>query len=246
MTVFQQVLPEDMRGPVGLPGTKPERGPWLRVDEAYAGQMTIRDRLVAEKPDDVMARMPGADAAVAELLEMSVDFGRAHLGFVAQGDQVRRPDGALVDMSAPLPALARLFQNDFVVLQKQGDEHVLTAAALCFPASWTLREKVGRPLMRIHAPVDSYDARIGRGVQRMFDAVAPGRPLWRFNRLWYADPALFQPRSESDPRGTPGDPVCMRSERQTILRLPKTGACVFVIHTYVLDRSVAEMQVQPA
>jgi hypothetical protein len=32
----------------------------------------------------------------------------------------------------------------------------------------------------------------------------------------------------------------LRSERQCVLRLPKTRACVFSIHTYVLARTTAQ------
>ena len=47
-------------------------------------------------------------------------------------------------------------------------EHILTGAVLCFPSSWTLSEKLGKPLLRIHMPVASYDSQMGARVQRMF------------------------------------------------------------------------------
>ncbi|MDB2476176.1 DUF3445 domain-containing protein, partial [Paracoccaceae bacterium] len=53
----------------------------------------------------------------------------------------------------------------------------------------------------------------------------------------YADPALFQPRSMYARR--PGEKRhtarYLRSERQTLIRLAKTGAVVFGIHTFVVD-----------
>lgn len=118
---------------------------------------------------------------------------------------------------------------------------MLVAAVLCFPASWRLDEKIGRPLTAIHAPVAVYDADVGRRVQRLFDAIRPGQPLWRANLLEYDDPALFQPRSAFDPpRRTSGpEAPYLRAERQCLLRLPRTGAVVFSIHTHVVRRADA-------
>ena len=59
--------------------------------------------------------------------------------------------------------------------------------------------------------------------------------------MWYADPDLHQPRSASDRRPEPGRdlPGYLRSERQAVLRLPKTRAVVFSIHTFVVARTDA-------
>ena len=151
----------------------------------------------------------------------------------------RRPDGAVVplDRAAPLLTLGRLVQEDLCILEAEGGAHVLTGAILCFPASWTLAEKIGRPLLAIHAPVAAYDAEIARRVQRMFDAIRPDRPLWRGNSLLYDDATLHQPRREGEHRPAPVARTYVRSERQCFVRLPETRAVVFSIHTYVLRRS---------
>lgn len=165
----------------------------------------------------------------------------AHLpqGFALHGDAVLRPDGVTVDLSSdhPLIVAGRLVQDDLCLLEKPpgASEHVLTAAILCFPASWTLAEKIGRPLTAIHIPVAPYDAQMAARVQRLFDAIRPERPLWRQNALLYATPDLHQPRPEAEPRVSPETrPDYLRSERQCLIRLPRSGAIVFSIHTYVL------------
>ncbi len=207
-------------------------GEWLRVDAAWAAQIAEKARLVAQRRADVIGVLPGAEAACDELLDAVLAELPQH-GF-AVGQGVTRPDGVTVavDRDDPLGTLSRLVQEDFCIHQKQGDEHVLTAALLCFPAAWTLAEKIGHPLRRIHVPVARYDAGIAARVQRMFDMVPGDRPLWRANLLRYDDPALFQPHTEANPRpvGRPTSPY-LRSERQTIRRLPRSGAVVFTIHT---------------
>lgn len=221
-----------------LPGIQPlEMADWLVADEAYAAQMALRDRLIAARRAEVFAQTGGAGAAGAEVLETVL----AHLppGFVRAGGAVTRPDGVTVDLGADAPLLTagRLVQEDLCVLEKPegAAEHVLTAAILCFPASWTLAEKIGRPLAAIHTPVTSYTETMATRVQRLFDAIRPGRPLWRQNALLYATPELFHPRSEAAPRHEAGARGgYLRSERQCLIRLPRTGAVLFSIHTYLL------------
>ena len=182
---------------------------------------------------------PAGSAAADELLEHVLAWLAQHgAGYRIAGNRVRRPDGVSVALSRddPLASLGRLVQEDFCLLERQGEEHVLTAAVLCFPAGWRVSEKIGRPLTRIHAPVAEYDAQIARRVQRLFDGVQVGRPLWRFNVLRYADAGLFQPeRRDAGPgAGQTRQYPWIRSERQCVLRLPRTRACVFSIHSYVL------------
>jgi hypothetical protein len=237
--ILQRAIPYDPLSPPPLPGIAPlDPGDWLRVDEAFAGQMGEKDRLVRDRRAAVIALDDGARAAAGELLDEVVAAQMIKPGFARDGDVITRPDGGRVPVrwSDPMGTLARLAQEDFCILEKRGDEHVMTAAALCFPASWSLDEKFMRPLVGIHLPVDSYDEGIARRVQRLFDGVQAGRPLWRFNALWYADADLHQPRREGArrPRPAPGEAPFMRSELQTIRRLPESGAVVFGIHTYVL------------
>ena len=235
-------IPGDQRAAAAarLPAMQPVQGPWLRMDSAWAGQVALRRRLLDERPGDVL----GQAGATAEVLAETLEHVLAALpaGFDRGGSGVTCPDGVIVPIreDAPLDTLGRILQQDICVLEKRGAEHVLTAACLCFPASWTLAEKLGRPLIGIHAPVAHYDEGIARRVQRLFDGVQAGRPLWRANLLRYDDPALFQPRTEADPRpvGKPDAPW-ERSERQTVLRLPRTGAVLFVIHTVVSPRGPA-------
>lgn len=224
-----------------LPGLNPvSDGEWLLVDEVYAAQMALRERLLAEKGDAVLRVSPGSVPACAELLDAVVDEVTRRAEYVREGEAMVCPDGrrVVLDRSAPLATAARLVQEDLVVLEKPDghDEHILTAAALCFPASWTLAEKYLRPLTGIHAPVEDYDDGLAKRVQRVFDGVQPGRSIWRMNYLIYADPALFQPRREAEKRPPAAGPVrWLRMERQVIRRLPASRAVVFSIHSYVMS-----------
>jgi dimethylamine monooxygenase subunit A len=220
-----------------LPGIQPVTDDsWLVVDEAFAGQMAERDRLIAEVPALVHGLQDAARPAAEELYTQVLEKLARTQGYRVGSKTVLRPDGVEValDQSQPLLTLGRLVQEDLCLMQKQGDEHVLTGAILCFPASWTLAEKLGRAMVGIHRPVVPYDADLAKRVQRMFDMIRPEQPLWRMNANIYAAPDLFHPRREDDPRKERRDGAFMRSERQCLLRLPQTGAVLFSIHTYVV------------
>ena len=227
-----------------LPGIQPlDPDDWLRVDDAFAGQMALRDRLIAERHGEVHALLPPAEAPAAELLDLVLEHLRRDRRYRVGGRTVLRPDGVEVALEPdrPLMTLGRLVQADLCLHQpagpQPGAEHVLTGAILCFPAGWTLAEKLGRPLTRIHAPVADYDAGLAARVHRLFDGIQPGRPLWRANVLAYARPELFAPHREGAPRPRPAGPAAyVRSERQCLLRLPRSQAVVFSIHTAVVRR----------
>lgn len=204
---------------------------WLRVDEAYAAQMQYRTKLLSEKQDAVLYEGAASrDARVEILIEVLKILPQ--LGFSVTETQVTCPDRRIVplDWDAPLKTLGHLVQEDICILEKRGSEHVLTGAVLCFPAKWRLADKVERPLIGIHDHVTEYDTILARRVQRLFDGVQVGRPLWRFNKLRYEIAELHQPNKYVGDAAKP----FVRSERQCILRLPQSGAVVFTIHTTVI------------
>ena len=233
--VISPGLPVDPRADPALsrlPGMRAlARGDWLVLDGAFAGQMRARDALAGR--EGCVIETPGAGPAIAELGEVLREALAGLPGYAVDCHSVRRPDGVEV-MGGDLAALARLSPMDLCLVEPRGGAHVLTAGALLFPASWTLSEKIGRPLGAIHAPVEPYDAALERRVDRLFDALHAERPLWRMNALRYADPALHQPRGEHArrDRGVPGR--WLRCERQCLLKLARTGAAVFSIQTFVV------------
>ena len=223
-----------------LPGVKPiPLENWLVRDEVYAAQIQLRDQLITERPGDVHALLDQGKPAALECLDLVLDYLANDPGYTISEAHVIRPDGIKVeiDRDAPLLTLGRLVQSDFCIMEKGPDGHVLTGAILCFPGSWTLAEKIGKPLFAIHVPVREYDQNVGARVQRLFDAIQPGKLLMRANAIRHEDPSLYHPRRETDPvsvrRGGPNGKY-IRSERQVLRRLPATGAVVFSIHTTVI------------
>ena len=123
----------------------------------------------------------------------------------------------------------------------------LTAASLCFPSSWTLREKFGRPLGEIHAPVPGFGAgtRTATLIERIFDKLQPAQPVQRFNWSLQAGDGLYHPLSglEREDRAAArparfGSEAALgaafiRVERQTLRKLAFTGDILFTIRIYL-------------
>lgn len=222
-----------------LPGATPiEPKDWLVRDDAFAEQMAYRDELVLEREADVHAVLPEGEAAAEETLQLILAHLEGVDGYVRLDGAVRRPDGVVVPLAGPpLLTAGRLVQEDLCLMEKepQEAEHRLTGAVLCFPSNWTLGQKIGRRLSRIHLPVERYDCDVAKRVQRLFDAVRPEAPLMRANLLIYASSELFNARAEFA-RHAPaaGEGRFVRVERQVLIRLPRTRAVVFSIHTYLV------------
>jgi hypothetical protein len=144
----------------------------------------------------------------------------------------------------PLELAGRLVQEDLCLVQDSEDGPVFTAAVLCFPSRWRLLDKLGKPLSAVHGPVPLYADRLARPVDRFMRHLRPGHIASRLNWSLLDDPALFQPggkwrtQSRADVTASnAGRRVFLRVERQTLRRLPDSGAVLFGIrvHVYALE-----------
>ncbi|MEJ1979208.1 MAG: DUF3445 domain-containing protein [Acetobacteraceae bacterium] len=133
----------------------------------------------------------------------------------------------------PLELAGRLVQEDLCVIDTAGASPVLSAAILCAPSRWRLGEKIGRPLAAVHGAVPLYAERLSAAVDRFMGALRPGKLAERLNWSVVDDGTLFQlggkHRIAHDPSVTPenaADRLFLRVERQTLMRLPESGAGV--------------------
>ncbi|MEL6583144.1 MAG: DUF3445 domain-containing protein [Pseudomonadota bacterium] len=217
-----------------IPGMRPVEGPVFRRDECFAGQMALRDQLYDERAEEISALRPEGAAALDECLGVMLAELRAGGEYTVNDSEVRRPDGVVVSLSDPLEALARLVQEDVLLLEGPRGEHRLMGGTLAFPSRWSLRQKLGRNLLGIHKPVTFYPDNIAPRVQRLFDAMRAGQALWRMNWIFYPVPDHFTPAHEGtklEKGWSETDALYLRCERQTLFRLPETGAVVFTIKT---------------
>lgn len=223
-----------------LPGVVPlDEADWIVAPEDTAAQLAYREQLLGEQPDAVVALLPEAQAAADELLTLVLDALSRHSDWQVKANEVQRPGGTIVALehSAPLLSLGRLVSEDLCLMTRTVDEDVyrLSAGVLCFPAGWSLAEKLGQTMDAIHGPVPHYDLAVSRRTDKLMTAIRVGRPLLRYNWGIWDDPELHAPPAAEgiwNNRGL-GDPAYYRTERQTLLRLPDSRAIVFGIRTTV-------------
>lgn len=220
---------------------------WIEVDDRYAAQMAEKRRLLAERAGEVFDALPASLDAQAECLEAVLAHVDRHCpGLIAADPDTVEvlPGGPRYARAAfadrPLDLAGRLVQEDLCLMAPSDGGWRLIAASLCFPSRWRLADKLGRPMMAIHAPVPGFNERLARPVDRFFDRVEPGQLFMRLNWSVTDDPTLFQPaghgRAGHDQGITAdnaGDRLWLRVERQTFVRLPRTGVLVFGIKTLV-------------
>jgi hypothetical protein len=227
---------------------------WFEIDARYQDDMRQRRDLLTERHDKVFAALPSSDAARAETLDMVVanliahhptwfgrDATRLHNYLTGETWHIapHSPD--------PLELAGRLVQEDLCVIEQAADGPRLTAAILCFPSRWRLQDKVGRPLSDVHGPVPLYADRLARPVDRFMQHVKAGHIAQRLNWSVMDDPAFFQPaghgregHNSSITAHNAGETLNLRVERQTLRRLPRSGAVLFGIrvHVYSLAQAV--------
>jgi hypothetical protein len=225
---------------------------WFELDRCYLAEMAERRRLLATAHGEVFAALPVSDVARREALDAVVaaltlhhpDWFSRDGGVVCNHLTGERWDGEAVD---PLELAGRLVQEDLCLIQNDDAGPVFTAAVLCFPSRWRLLDKIGKRLADVHGPVPMYADRLARPVDRFMRHLRAGHIVSRKNWSLLDDAALFQPggkwRVEGDAGITAanaGERVFLRVERQTLRRLPVSGAVLFGIrvHVYRLDQVI--------
>ena len=242
--------PGPFRMAMGLVAIPPSA--WIEIDDQYGPQLAERRRLLAARPAEVVAALPGTEAVQAELRDSLV----AHLcgqypdWFRRDGGRLHnRLTGEALDPAAePLPLVGRLVQEDFCLLREEEGGLRLIGAVLCFPSGWRLGEKLGHLLGPIHAPVPLYAEKLERPVDRFLTMLRPGRMAMRLNWSLMDDATLHRAQAHGRTdhasavtAANAGTALVLRVERQTFWRLPQSGTIAFGIRIHItpLHRVVA-------
>jgi hypothetical protein len=181
----------------------------LSDDEDCREQIALKRRLLGDHHDDVFQALPGTEAAGSEILD---EIG------IGNRSSFRRVH--------PLEQAALLVPEDLCVLV----DGVLVAGCVCFPSHWRLADKIGRPLTDVHARVPGYASELGSKVDSFVRRLTAGTMVARRNFTIHERPDLFAPDMPST-LGVPPAEQWLRSERQTLRRLPRSDAVLFTIRT---------------
>lgn len=238
-------------------GLKPlDLDSWIEVDEHLQPYLAEKRRLYADIPDKVFVEEAGTRDAQREVLEMlgqhlTAKFPETYRR-TAAGIEVVDAAGNLAGSTtasfsnAPLVAASLLVQEDLILMRRDDSGWRLAAGSLCFPSSWSLIEKFGRPLQQIHAPVPGFGpgTRSADLINRMFNGLQ-GQAVERYNWSIQADDALYHPLSNVEridrasnrptrfPDGDVNAHAFIRVERQTLRKLPVSRDILFTIRIHL-------------
>ena len=228
---------------------------WLEVDEDLGGFLAHKARILDERHDDVVAVVDDPDGRVRRACQELLDVLVGHLGSVHRS--THRRAGEVVEVHGgvgpvpvtptsldradlhPVDAAGRLVAEDWAVQLDGPAGWTLAAASVCSPTRWVLADKLGLPMAAVHAPVSGYREQLADPVDRFFDRLEVGAPRWRLNWNLTDCDDLYQPggKYRTEPAeglgaDDVGDRVWLRVERQTLRRLPDSGAVVFGIRVH--------------
>lgn len=161
--------------------------------------------------------------------------------------------------------LSKVIDEDYIILQKDpsrsgekdGDEYFFKAGIFTFAAGFAPSERFDTPLSYIHHPIPGYEDKLKPTMNRFFDKLLPFRFVTRSNfsvqthNKFYVDDSNKGHNLSADYEQKPLDydsldfekDVHYRSERQVLTKLPKSGAVVFTIRTYLIP--MAQIKKEP-
>lgn len=197
-------------------------------------------------------RMGLAALGEHEWLQPTPDLAARRAAFDAHPESVQltpRAEAAGEELAAMLgtggglEGAARSAWEDMCLLlpDAEGKPYRLVGAAVAFPTDWHPAQKLGLPLAAMHAPIDGYADQLASGVDHFMAKLRPGRVFGRCN--WFVSPTPALRWIDTDPpevtfatvtADNAGETLFARTERQTLRRLPESGAILFTIGVYVV------------
>lgn len=241
-----------------------EAGSWGEqiyvVDDHYATEIAERARILASDPKrcQVMEHMSEAAWDVVEhaTTHLARDYPQ-HFAIERDGDRrrwVNRPLG--IEHSyvhgddttlphEPFEWIARQLQEDIELLDQRGDELFLDAGILTFGADWSLDFDLGMTFLEIHGPVPRvHELGVIPRAHQFLLRLTPGPAYRRTNWTMTVDRRL-DTCTEVYPEWGParaeltddeiGERLHLRVEVQHFVRLPRSNAVMFPIHTYLVS-----------
>lgn len=155
----------------------------------------------------------------------------------------------------PLEFISGQIQDDIAILDEREGALWLDAGVVTFAADWCLGFDVGMRFAEIHGPVPRvHEERIVSRAEQFLMHLQPGEKFRRTNWSMTVDRRLdtstdVYPEWGRDRRLIEDDPsfaerMHLRVEVQHLIRLPTSGAILFLVRTYLI--SLAEIATVPA
>lgn len=232
----------------------------IDVDEHYLAELRERAEILATDPsrchtlphmteaawDAVLWNLRELVVARPDAMRLRVEGTAVHWENDLLGERV---DFALGDPSTlpvpdPLAWIGTQVQDDIALLDQREGHLWLDAGLVTFAADWSMAFDLGMAFLEFHGPVPRvHEAGIMPAAEQFLMRLTPEQAYRRTNwtltidrrldvstelyDVWGKDRRLLQPEEV-------GERVHLRVEVQHLVRLPVSGAIMFLIRTYLL------------
>ena len=227
-----------------------DRRDWFRIDDGYINAIRKKKSLIRSFGREVGHTLPEGYESAKELVDMMAEHltqvyphmfkqDGKHLYNLVSSDKynLEDPDDDYINIAG------KLVQEDLILIKPKKDlKYYLVAGSLCFPSEWSLLEKIGKNIAEIHSPVPLLNQNLGPIIDRFLNGIRPGQQYWRINFLTTSSPRFSQLKNVKGMNTYQNgdeitketvDKLYMRNERETFTKLPKTGAILFSLKTYI-------------
>jgi hypothetical protein len=218
----------------------------------FYGPTALREDILRERKlwlesasERYLVFVPEAESLVNETVEMAVESGTTEITPVS----AKRESGA-DEHPSPCPPpfegrgdtrqaarwLGENWEPDYLLLTREAARVRLVCACVCFPSSWAVEEKIGRPIEEIHEIVPALNPSIGRQIHTFLERLKPGvlwtRSNWGLSRSAERNQHPHRGLARLDERAGV-DEVFFRVEEQSLMALPRTNGILFGIRIKV-------------
>ncbi|KAI1761211.1 hypothetical protein GGR53DRAFT_525337 [Hypoxylon sp. FL1150] len=249
--------PYKTQGHVTMGIQKRVRSDWIRIDRGYLDRIRERLPLIKEKPEFTIGTGEKVDPAIEELYEeVMIRYlpARFPTMFKARGKTVENlATGTTYPLTTAglthaemLAYMGENVEEDFYFMCPDHDnQYRLQGYIACFPGGFLSPARVGESVREIHKPVPGYDRKLGLSVDRYFGRMQPGDFIGRMNwslqvdgaDLFRTDGNNYYPGMDGAFSGEKEDPSLdecyLRVEHQTLTKLPRSGAVIFTVRSYM-------------
>ena len=231
----------------------------IDIDEHYVAEMQDRALVLKEDPLRYQA-LPHMMAAQWDTLELLMEHQAAsypeHFTLEKNGDRwrwINRPlgidqtftfgDASTLPME-PLEFITRQAQGDFVIVDQRDNNLWCDAGMVTTQADWSLDFDIGMNFHEWHGPVPlAHEIGVFDRALKFLLNLQLGKPVRRLNWTMTINPRLDTSPENYHKWGvdrttvTPenvGNKVHLRCELQSLWRLPRSNAILFVIRCYLI------------
>jgi hypothetical protein len=190
-------------------------------------------------PEQYAVLRPEAEPLLHETLEL---FGQSSI--------IAPAFSGLLAASPPTECLLELgkaLEPDVLLLASGARNGIrLYGGCVCFPSSWSLPEKMGKPIESIHDVVPGLNEQIGRQIHAFLLHLKPGVAWLRSNWGLSRSPELNQHPDRRLPQLQPAvelEDVWLRLEHQALVALPRNRGVLFGIRIAV--HPLSEVRAEP-